>query len=140
MNRLRPYFVLATALLAAPFLLAADSSCDDFLSMMEKKPKDLEFIGCKQRTDLQGEPFEATYRVAGTRAAQVETYLVREFKVKRLRRTCCVWESVQNSYRDKQGRLFIISMSTDETTIGARTRWARIPYFHVTVARYREDP
>jgi hypothetical protein len=110
------------------------------LAALHKKPKDLEFQGCKQRTDLQGEPWEASYRAAGAHAAGVESHLDKEFNTKKLQRTCCLWESAQNSYRDKRGQLFVISMSTEETTVDSRSWWAKIPYFYVKVYRYREDP
>jgi hypothetical protein len=129
-------------LLLAVFLavLRAGSLCDDSLEALHQKPGNLEFLGCKQRTDLQGEPWQASYRVAGARAAEVESHLAKAFKIKKLHRTCCVWESVNNSYRDKQDRLYAISMSTEETTIGNRKQWKEIPYFYVTVNRYRDDP
>src|SRR5260370_40870057 len=101
----------------------AGSSCEDSLEALHQKPEHLEFLGCKQRTDLQGEPWEASYRVAGNHAAAVESQLAKAFKIKKLLRTCCVWESVNNSYRDKQARLFVISMSTEETTVGSRKQW-----------------
>jgi len=132
---------LPLALLWGGMLVArAESGCGDFLAALHQKQKDLVFQGCKQRTDLQGGPWEASYRVAGSRAAEVESHLAREFNIKRLQRTCCLWESAQNSYRDKQGRLFVISMSTEETTIDSRNQWAKIPYFYVKMDRYREDP
>jgi hypothetical protein len=33
-----------------------------------------------------------------------------------------------------------MTMGTEETTIDRREDWGRIPYFHVTVNLYREDP
>lgn len=117
-----------------------DSSCGDFLAALHKKPKSLEFQGCKQQTDRQDAPFEASYRVAGTHAAGVENYLARELKVKKLRRNCCVWESTDNFYRDQQGRAFTISMATEETTVSSRNQWAKIAYFYVTMDWYRDEP
>ncbi len=127
---------------AFTFVLVArgNSSCEDFLAALHKKPKDLEFQSCKQQTDLQDAPFEASYRVAGIHAAEVESYLARELKIKKLRRNCCVWESTDNSYRDREGRAFRISMSTEETTISRRNQWAKITYFYVIVDWYRDDP
>jgi hypothetical protein len=81
-----------------------------------------------------------TYRVPGARAADVERYLAKELTLKTLRRTCCLWESVENSFRDTAGRLFLITMSSEETAIDTREDWGKIPYFYVTVNRYREDP
>ena len=132
--------ILLPLLYVFVFVAGAGSFCDDFLKTLDKKPNNLEFLGCKQRTDLQGKPWQASYRVAGSHAADVESYLTKEFGIKKLHRTCCVWESTQNSYRDEQGRLFLISMSTEETTIDSRDRWARIHYFYVKVSRYPEEP
>jgi len=132
---------LTFALLAAAALASgADAPCDDILAGLHKKPKDLEFVGCKQRADLQGQPREASYRVAGSRAAAVESYLAKELKIKKLRRTCCVWESTENSYRDRKARLYTITMSTEENVIGSRSQWPKIPYFYVTVDQYQEEP
>jgi hypothetical protein len=118
----------------------ADAPCDDLLAALNKKPAALEFQGCKPRTDLQGQPSEASYRVRGAQAAGVEESLTKELRIKRLQRTCCLWESTRNSYRDRRGRLFVISMATEETTIDSRSEWAKIPYFYVTVDLYRDDP
>lgn len=141
MLRSLPGRVLLIPLFATLVLAAlADSSCDDFLAKLHKKPNNLQFLGCKQRTELQGRPWEASYRVTGGHAAEVERSLVKELGIKRLRRTCCVWESMDNSYRDKHAQFFVISVSTDETTIDSRDHWVEIPYFYVTVYRYGEAP
>jgi hypothetical protein len=78
--------------------------------------------------------------VAGSHAAQIESTLTKGLGIKKLRRTCCVWESVHNSYRDKQSQLFVILISTDETTIDRRSRWGEIPYFDIKVDSYPEEP
>jgi hypothetical protein len=88
LGKLRPPLLLAVFL----FVPGVGSSCDDSLEALHQKPENLEFLGCKQRTDLQGEPWEASYRVAGSHAAAVESQLAKVFKIKKLRRTCCVWD------------------------------------------------
>ena len=118
----------------------ADGSCEDLLAALGKKPDTLEFVGCKERPDLQDAPSQASYRVPGAKAADVESYLAKELTVKALHRTCCIWESTENSYRDTVGRPLVITISTEETTIDTREAWGKIPYFYVTVNRYREDP
>jgi hypothetical protein len=118
----------------------ANGSCGDLLAALGKKPDALEFVGCKERSDLQGSPLQASYRVEGEKAADVESYLAKELALKALRRTCCLWESTENSFRDKAGRSHVMTMGTEETTIDRREDWGRIPYFHVTVNLYREDP
>ena len=131
--------------LIATFVVAAcanraDGSCEDLLAAIDKKPANLEFVECKERSDLQGAPQQASYRVIGAKAAGVERDLAKELAVKTLHRTCCVWESVENSFRVKDGRLFVIAMATEETKIDTRAEWSKIPYFFVTVNRYRDDP
>jgi hypothetical protein len=117
-----------------------EKGCEDLLSALHRKPYYIQFLDCKQRTDLQGAPLEAKYRTEGSRAAKAEDYLHKEFKIKRLRRTCCVWESADNSYRDAHKRLYAISMSSEETTIDQRDRWWRIDYFYITVDFFRDEP
>ena len=140
---MRRYFIptVLMFLFLVQVVIAADrEACADFLAAMHTKPTHLEFLGCKRRTDLQGQPLEARYRVSGTHAAAVEHFLVTEFKIKELHRTCCVWESTQNSYRDDRLGLLLISMSTEETTVTSKSQWPKIRYFYVTVARYTEEP
>lgn len=132
--------VLASVIAIAACANRADGSCGDLLAAIDKKPANLEFVECKERSDLQGAPQRASYHVTGAHAADVESYLAKELTVKALHRTCCVWESTENSFRDKDGRLFVIAMSTEETTIDRREEWSKIPSFTVTVSRYREDP
>lgn len=131
---------LIAALVVAACAKRADGSCQDLLAAIDKKPANLEFVDCKERSDLQGAPQQASYRVTGAHAAGVERDLAKELAVKALQRTCCVWESVENSFRDKDGRLFVIAMATEETKIDQRDQWSKIPYFVVTVNLYRDDP
>ena len=70
----------------------------------------------------------------------VESDLVKKLGIQKLQRTCCVWESAQDSLRDKEGRLLVLEMATEETTIDTRSPWAEIPYFPVTVTRHGEEP
>ena len=64
----------------------------------------------------------------------------KHFQVKGLVRTCCVWESMQNSYRDKADRLFSITITTGENTVTNKADWPKISWFFVKVQRFREDP
>jgi hypothetical protein len=132
--------VLALVIAIAACANRADGSCGDVLAELEKKPDTLEFVSCKERSDLQGAPQQASYRVAGVKAADVEGFLTKELALKALQRTCCLWESTENAFRDKAGRPLVITMATEETTIDKREDWGKIPYFYVTVSRYREDP
>ena len=132
--------VLASAIVMAACASRPDGSCEDLLASLGKKPDALEFVGCKERSDLQGAPLQASYRVAGAQAADVEGSLAKELGLKTLKRTCCLWESTENSSRDKDGRSVVITMATEETTVDRREDWGKIPYFYVTVNLYREDP
>ena len=140
LRRVLAGLVLASAIVIAACASRPDGSCEDLLAALGKKPDALEFVGCKERSDLQGAPLQASYRVAGAKAADVESYLAKELTLKALQRTCCLWESTENSFRDKAGRSHVITMATEETTIDRREEWGKIPYFHVTVNLYREDP
>ena len=119
---------------------ADDKGCEDLLAALHKKPDYVEFLNCKQRTDLQGSPIEAKYRVKGNRAADAEDYLVKEFKIKKLGHTCCVWESADNSWRDERKRQFTISMSTEDTKVDKREDWAKLDYFYIVLDLFRDDP
>ena len=117
-----------------------EKGCRDILTALQRKPSYVQFLDCKQRTDLQGAPFEATYRVTGSRAAGAEGYLIKEFRIKKLSRTCCVWESANNSYSDAQEKSYVISMSTQETIIDKRDLWPRIGHFYITVDLFPDKP
>lgn len=139
----RSAIVKVPASLALAFCIFAvhgGTVCDDLLATLGKKPKNLEFLDCKQKTELQGEPWEATYRVPGSHAAQVENYLIKELHIKKLQRTCCSWESSENSYRDNNNRLFVISIAAEETTVDKKEQWDKVPYFYIKATLYREDP
>jgi len=138
--RLWTIFLVAGAQVGLVSLAQGGSLCHDFLDAIHKKPRQLEFQSCKPRTDLQGALLEATYRVAGIHAAYVESYLSRELKLKKLKHNCCLWESTENSYRDKDGRVFMISMATEENIITSRSQWAQIPYFYVVVQWDSQEP
>lgn len=125
---------------AAPARAAADAQCGDLLDSLHKKPAHVEYLGCKERPDLQGQPFEAKYRVKGSDAAEAEAYLLKAFRIKKLARTCCVWESVNNSYHDARKRPFTITMSTEETTVDKREQWGKVDYFYIVVDLYRDEP
>jgi Domian of unknown function (DUF4952) len=137
---LRWVAIISTVIVAFACGGPADGSCEDVLAALGKKPDTLEFVGCKERPDLQGAPSQARYRVAGVKAADVEAALAKTVALKALHRTCCIWESTENSSRDTAGRPLVIEMATEETTIDTREEWGKIPYFYVTVNRYREDP
>lgn len=121
-------------------LLAGQDSCGDLLAGLHKKPKQLEFVQCKPRPDRQGKPLEATYRVKGANAAEVERYLSVAFAMKRLTNACCVWESGERDFQEKDGHTYYLSMSSGETLITKRAEWKKIPYFYVEFCRETEEP
>jgi len=136
-------YILLGAVLAIGIACSTSSqpgACADLQTLLQRKPNSLHFLGCSQRSDLQGAPFEGKYRTEGKHAAEVEEYLVNVFKIKELRRTCCVWESADNSYRDSHKRPVVISMSTEETAIDERSQWPRIDHFYVTIDLFRDEP
>jgi len=65
---------------------------------------------------------------------------VKEFGIKKLNRTCCVWESTQNFYRDANEQASEISMATEETLLDKRDQWPKIDFFYVTIHRFMDDP
>jgi hypothetical protein len=138
-------FWLCAGLLSAPIIspnsvFAEDKSCGDLLNALHKRPAYIQFVDCTERTDLQDSPLEARYRVEGRHAAEAERYLVKEFKIQKMSRTCCVWESNKNFYREAQKRGFWISMGTDETLVDKRAEWPKIESFDITVDLFREEP
>jgi hypothetical protein len=140
---LRTFLSAALVAFSCSYTIPASSKeeeCRDLLSSLHRKPDYIRFLNCRKRIDLQGSPFEATYRVEGSHAAQAEQYLIKIFKIKTLSRTCCVWESANNSYRDARGRSFVISMSTEETTVDKRKQWPAIQYFYITVDLFVDEP
>jgi hypothetical protein len=127
---------------SAGFLVAEDkpATCGDLLAELHKKPKNLEFMSCSRHMELQGKPWKAVYRVTGTHAAEIEQFLIREFRIKKITHACCDWASTQNSYVAKDGRVFIVEMGSGETLVHTREQWRKIPYFDVEVELETEEP
>ncbi|UZE14008.1 DUF4952 domain-containing protein [Pseudomonas sp. B21-053] len=133
-------------LLAALLMLFANGAkaelqCDDFLAKLSDKPGFIEFQGCQQSVDRQGQPFSASYRVSGENASKAEKYLKQQFGQPALKRVCCIWESTAHFYRDKQTDIgYSITMGSGETLIHDRKSWPAIDYFYIGVDAYAEDP
>lgn len=91
----------------------------------------------------QTDELVASYAVSGKYAANVERILVEKYKMPPLRFQCCGWVSRtaredknprnSGSYKDKKGRWYSISMSSEETVV---QDWSRIPRFYVRVSIY----
>jgi hypothetical protein len=128
-------------------------TCEDFLEKWDKKPPQLEFIGCEKTKSAQADILLASYRVTGAAAAQVEDALIQDFGMVPLRFLCCGWENhvarsvedVDNTtsrvdghggYRDENGFSFQIDMYSAETLVQERSEWAEIPTFNVLVEAY----
>lgn len=124
---------------ASPTVLAPPSGCTDFLLMARRKPPQLRFGGCRYRPEGQGKPLRATYSVAGASAAAVETALVRSAGLKRLKRSCCQWDSAGGSFKDASGRYYSVIMVSEETAVARRSDWRRIPTFAVIVETFTEE-
>jgi hypothetical protein len=124
------------------FLTAADAACADFLAKLQKKPAHLEYLSCKQHSGSEGDSWTAEYRVAGTYAAGVEDYLVKNFKLPRLKKSCCQWDGPAADYT-RGGAHYEITMTSDEDSPAAvttrRSDWGKLPYFHVMVQYYAPE-
>ena len=133
---------------AAASVVAAEISCGDFLAQLNKKPPALEFVSCGKTVRHGTSALEATYRVAGGNAAAVETHLIKSGRMPRLRFICCGWESLPASPQSQartgvyvhRGQRFEITMTSGESLVNQRRRWAEIPYFQVKVTTYTESP
>ncbi|HLO84488.1 MAG TPA: DUF4952 domain-containing protein [Nostocaceae cyanobacterium] len=131
--------------------LKAKISCKDFLLEMGSKPKELEFLECKNTESFGLDALEASYRVSGKDAAKIEGFLQQKFKMSKLKFLCCGWEPVfvtengANSsgkayYTDKFGHRYEITMHSGETLVNERQDWQKIPFFYVKVVALLEAP
>lgn len=102
-----------------------DTGCTDFLDVLNKKPKYLEFMGCQKITTGGVPALESTYRVKGSIAGAVEAYFIKTAGMPKLRRLCCLWESIPLNHRNQtpygiyklKKDYYSISMSSEETVI-----------------------
>ncbi len=122
-------------------------TCGDFLSKIGMRPKDLEFVDCKDTHDAQIHVFEAHYRVAGMKAHRVETYLTKISGMPQLRHVCCVWEStttktqiITHGVIGLGNFAYSVEMGTGETVVSDREHWREIDYFYITVTQPLELP
>ena len=124
----------------------AEPSCGDFLEAAGRKPANLEFVECKPGHDAQVRALFATYRVRGALAAGVEQALVRDTNMAGLRFACCGWDLDMATHARRgtlpgpEGFDYAVSMASEETPINARSDWAEIPWFHVTLTLPLEEP
>lgn len=134
--------IMAAFVAGICFLPAADAACADFLAKLQKKPAHLQYLGCKHHTGSEGESWTAEYRVRGTYAAEVEESLVKNFKLPRLKKSCCQWDGPAADYAQGDEH-YEITMTSDEDSSSvvttARSDWGKLPYFHVTVQYYAPD-
>lgn len=122
-------------------------TCADFLEKLNKKPKNLEYIGCEKTSHTQLSALESRYRVRGVNAKEVEAFFVKTAHMPKLVRNCCLWESVSRDPKQPQDGVYRtggdfldsywIEMSSGETLV---RDWKDIPYFYVTVRIYLELP
>lgn len=125
---------------------SASAACGDFLQEIARKPPGLEFVECVKGDNTQLRSLVARYRVPGSQAGEVERYLIRHARMAGLRRYCCVWEpSVREkprygSFPSPSGSHYEVSMESGETTIRHRAKWREIPWFHVLVTLYLDEP
>ena len=137
---------LATLLFSPLALASASPACGDFLAEIARKPPGLGFVDCTKGDNTQLRSLVARYRVQGGQARDIERYLIRHARMARLHRYCCVWEpSVQGnprygSFSTPSGSHYEVIMESDETVIRQRAKWREIPWFHVLVTLYLDEP
>ncbi|MES0491443.1 MAG: DUF4952 domain-containing protein [Leptospirales bacterium] len=112
--------------------------CGDVLEKLAQKPGHLEFLDC---TSKNGQTiYEATYKVQGKYALEVEKFLVNNYHMEALIYLCCGWE-VKNGkkglfadsqfFKDGSSLVFQVSMFSEDTELKKREEWPQIPYFYV---------
>lgn len=125
-----------------------DARCEDFLDSLNKKPKYLEFMGCQKITKGGAPALESKYRLKGSVAEAAEVYFIKTAGMPKLRRFCCLWESIPQNHKNKnpygvyklKKDYYLVSMSSEETVINKRSHWSNIPYFYVSVILYLDLP
>lgn len=141
---MKQYFLtrlIPALLLVVAHSVSATPGCDDFLSKLGDKPEFIEFQGCRQALDRQGQPYSARYQVTGADASEAERILGQQFGMPALQRACCIWESGQHSFRpDPTGMNYLISMDSGETLVTQRAAWPSIEHFYIQVDLFAEDP
>lgn len=123
-------------------------TCADFLDKLNKKPKNLAFVGCKKINSHGSAALESSYRVKGADAKEVEAFLVKTAHMPKLRRVCCGWESSHQNLKTQEPNgvyksgddVYLVEMSSGETLVSHRSHWGGIPYFYVKVTLYLEMP
>lgn len=118
--------------------------CEDFLANWQKKPKELQFSGCRYEYNPQSDRSIAQYTLSGTKARVVESFLGKNFKMAPLKFICCGWEPTSlpgsyqryGGYRDRSGYYYEIIMGSGETL---EKDWDKIPNFYVSVVKYMRD-
>ena len=115
----------------------AESLCKDFLKELGHKPAYVKYKSCKKESPNYQLHYTATYTLESKYAKQAEDFLVKNFKMARLKFRCCGWEAHPwGGARKKVGNLdydYIIEMHSLETT---EKNWNRIPRFYITVKLY----
>ncbi|MFZ6758225.1 DUF4952 domain-containing protein [Undibacterium sp. Ji50W] len=121
--------------------------CVDFLQQIAKKPASLEFMSCEATMLAQIHVLRVRYRVAGPAAARVEDYFVTQAHMGRMKRACCLWETLPSRQHPGSGRFasghefdYSISMASEETLVSRRADWPKIKWFYVMVELPLESP
>jgi hypothetical protein len=123
----------------AQTLIGKQEVCADFLAALQKKPAHVIFDNCTAMPERQGRPLRATYHVSGVHAARAEAALIKSFGLKRLKRSCCQWDSPAASFKSAQGKEFIVSMVSEESVFTKRSQWREIPRFEIVVEMLTEE-
>lgn len=117
---------------------ATAPGCADFLTQMRLRPPHVIFAGCRLLSESQGKPLRATNHIAGRHAAVAEAYLIKAIGLVQLRRSCCQWDAPERQFTGARGRVFMLTMGSDETTVSRRAQWNLIHNFEITVATFTE--
>ncbi|MFZ6723123.1 DUF4952 domain-containing protein [Undibacterium sp. Ji49W] len=126
---------------ANPDVSGDDPVCADFLQQIAKKPASLEFMSCEPTMQAQIHVLRVSYRVAGSKAAKVEAYLVRQAHMGRMKRFCCIWETHPSGHFASGHEFdYDISMASEETLVSRRADWPKIKWFYVIVELPLESP
>lgn len=123
-------------------LSAQDTTCVDLLQQSAIKLPQAVFEKCNTG---QGQiKSTATYKIKGSDADSVEAYLVRHYKMSKLKFTCCGWESEQSGSYPSGDHYLEISMYANAEKMDSTGKLyiekdrKKIMYFYVVVTSYGE--
>jgi len=118
------YLVIFTLLLLFTSASADSLNCKDFLQELVQKPTSLKFQSCEKVEEVPAVLLKATYEVSGKNAKQIETFLHKNFGLKRLR-----------TYKSSNGDTYSVNMySLDE--FSHQETWEDYQAFRVIIGKF----